>query len=51
MKNEAYKMWFNNPKELRGDKTEVCKILNGNENIYNTYFPHSRNIVELEDMR
>ena len=35
-------------RRLRGDQIEVSKILNGYENI-ETFFFHSRKIVELED--
>ena len=38
-------------RRLRGDWTEVFKILNGYENIDINVFSHSRKIVELEDMR
>ena len=38
-------------RRLRGEKTEVIKILNGYENIDRTIFSHSRKIIELEDMR
>ena len=38
-------------RRLRGDKIAVFKILNGYENIDINIFPHSRKIIELEDMR
>ena len=37
-------------RRLRGDQIEVFKILNGYENT-EIFFSHSRNIIELEDMR
>ena len=34
---------------LRGDQTEVLKILKGYENIDRNILSHARKIVELED--
>ena len=36
---------------LKGDQTEVFKILNGYENIDRNNFSHPRKIIELEDMK
>ena len=37
-------------RRLRGEQTEVFKILNRYENRNRIFFSHSRKIVELEDM-
>ena len=46
-------MWLSKPtdKEVKRDKIEAFKILNGYENIDINICSHSRKIVKLEDMR
>ena len=44
-------MWFNNPRNKMVKRRSVFKILNVHENIDGNLFSHSREIVELVDMR